>query len=42
MYCRVGKKWEFEFCTNLSDDINLSFFETILPLDDVYENVEFE
>ena len=42
MYRRVGKKWEFEFYTNLSDNINLSFFETVLPLNDVYENVEFE
>jgi Uma2 family endonuclease len=42
MYRRVDKKWEFEFYTNLSDNISLSFFETILPLNDVYENVEFE
>ena len=42
MYRRVDKKWEFEFYTNLSDNINLSFFETILPLNDMYENVEFE
>jgi Uma2 family endonuclease len=42
MYRRVGKKWEFEFYTNLPDNISLSFFETTLPLHDVYENVEFE
>lgn len=42
MYRRVDKKWEFEFYTNVSDNINLSFFETILPLSDIYENVEFE
>jgi Uma2 family endonuclease len=41
MYRRVGKKWEFEFYTNLSDKIELPYFEAILPLDDVYENVEF-
>jgi hypothetical protein len=40
MYRRVGKKWEFEFYTNLSDNISLPFFDTLLPLNEVYENVE--
>ncbi len=40
MYRRVGKKWEFEFYTNHSDIINLSFFDTLLSLNDVYENVK--
>lgn len=42
IYRRVDKKWEFEFYTNLSDNISFSFFDTVLPLNDVYENVEFE
>ena len=42
MYRRVDKKWEFEFYTNLSDNINLPFFEALLSLSEIYENVEFE
>ena len=42
MYRRVDKKWEFEFYTNLSDSIDLTFFEAFLSLNEIYENVEFE
>lgn len=42
VFRRNDKKWEFEFYTNLSDHIELPYFEIVISLNEIYEGIEFE
>ena len=42
MYSRIGRKWEYEFFTESTEKIDLSYFNTTMNLSDIYLNVNFE
>lgn len=42
IYSRSGKSWQFDFYTELSDEVSLPFFETQISLHNIFEGVNFE
>lgn len=42
IYSRNGKSWQFDFYTDINENVSLPFFDTQLSLQDIFEGVSFE